>query len=133
MNAQRIQNTNLYQYYPASSTSNIKHRTLNNDGECLTYQTASNGSLSTVGVDCNTLVNPLCFRRSTSSSTTSVCNCPIVKCSKWENLYSSLANSNGDRTISGAKVCVEPCDYVIKSNADANCKVSLKRSSFIIT
>ena len=123
MNAQRIQDTNLYQYYPASSTSNIRHRTSSPDGECLTYQTDSNGALLTVGVDCNTLVKPLCMRRSAASTTTAVCDCPIVKCSKWEDLYDSAAIAGGNPTISGAKVCVEPCDSVTKANADANCKV----------
>ena len=46
VNARRSESSNnLYHYLPASTSSKIKHKSNNANGDCLVYETATNGSL----------------------------------------------------------------------------------------
>ena len=98
------------------SKAPLHHKASSSDGNCLTYSSTLSNELQSVGVDCESKLQPLCFREvgvSDLSFINEQCgNCDDLSvtptCHKWETLEDSYEQGDAFK-VTGVEICTDMC------------------------
>ena len=117
------------------SKAPLHHKASSSDGNCLTYSSTLSNELQSVGVDCESKLQPLCFREvgvSDLSFINEQCgNCDDLSvtptCHKWETLEDSYEQGDAFKVTGGPQICTDICGpMVAEANVNDNyCSVGL--------
>ena len=108
------------------SKDELHHKASSSDGNCLTYSSTPSNELQSAGVDCESKLMPLCFRKVGASdldfineqcddcsafSTTPTCN-------KWESLQDAYEQGDAFEVMGGPLICTDICGPVVSEAID---------------
>ena len=115
------------------SKGELHHMASSSDGNCLTYSSTPSNALQSVGVDCESKLMPLCFRKIGASDLDFIneqcddCSdfSTIPICNKWEKLEDYYEQGDAFKVTGGPQICTDLCGPAVEPQFGDYCSVAL--------